>query len=140
MTPEQLATQRELIAFAELRVEAAQRTTARMREDERASLAATSKAVAEELLTGDSMSDIATAAKTAADAVASLAALVNARNAAITEIGSVLADIDNDLVANADAKGAWASKRYGVWAIGTPLSFRERAVRIDWRPAGWPPS
>ncbi|MER7969688.1 hypothetical protein ABTX35_11970 [Streptomyces sp. NPDC096080] len=115
VTPQQLSGQRELISFAELRVEAAQRTEARMREDERVALAAAAKTAALELIAGEGMVEIAAAARTAADALAAVTALVAARNTAIAEVGTSLVDLDTDLVVNAGAKGPWASKVYGVW-------------------------
>ncbi|MEU1117813.1 MULTISPECIES: hypothetical protein [unclassified Streptomyces] len=114
VTAQQLAAQRELISFAELRVEAAQRTEARMREDERAELAATAKTAATDLITGDTMPSIATATKTAVDALAALATLAYERNAKIEELGATLAGIDEDLKVQLDAD-PWASKRYGIW-------------------------
>jgi len=118
VTPVQLANQRELISFAELRVEAAQRTETRLREEERAALAASAKQAAEALINGAGMDDIASAARTAADAIAHVASLARARNGQIAEIGTTLAQLDNDIAAATDAKqspGPWASRKYGVW-------------------------
>ncbi|WP_405677289.1 hypothetical protein OG292_22440 [Streptomyces sp. NBC_01511] len=118
VTPSQLATQRELIAFAELRVEAAERKEAQYREDERAALGAAAKTAATELITGPGMDTIAEATKAAADAIAALAALAYERNDAIAEIGTTLARLDNDLATATDApqnEGPWASRKYGVW-------------------------
>jgi hypothetical protein len=118
VTPEQLATQRELISFAELRVEAAQRTETRFREEEWAALGAATKKAAGQLIAGAGMDEVADAARAAADAIAHLAALAQARNGQIEEIGTTLARLDNDLAAATDAEqnsGPWASRRYGVW-------------------------
>ncbi|MEU1303326.1 hypothetical protein [Streptomyces shenzhenensis] len=116
VTPQQLADQRELIAYARLRVEAAERTETRIREDEWATLGAAAKESAEQLITGAGMDGIADATRAAVDAVAHLAALAHERNARIAEIGSTLSQLDNDLQA-----GPWGSKRYGVWGDRTRL-------------------
>ncbi|MEU8535463.1 hypothetical protein [Streptomyces parvulus] len=121
VTPQQLSAQRELISFAELRVEAAQRTEARMREDERAELAGTAKTAATDLLTGDSADALAAAAKTAADALATLAGLAFEWNAKVEEIGTTLAGIDADLTIQFDAE-PWGSKRYGIWGARDRVS------------------
>lgn len=115
VTPEQLATQRELITFAELRVEAAQRTETRIREEERAALGAAAKEAAEALITGPGMDDIAAATRAVADALTNLAALAHGRNAQIVEVGTRLVQLDEDLKAAGVVTGPWGSKRYGVW-------------------------
>lgn len=125
VTPQQLAAQRELIAFAELRVEAAERTEARYREDERAALAAAAKQATEQLITGSGMDEIAAATKAAADAIAALSALAYARNEKIAEIGTSLARLDTDIATATDGprdEGPWASRRYGVWGDRTAVA------------------
>ncbi|MEU3413748.1 hypothetical protein ABZ760_21175 [Streptomyces sp. NPDC006658] len=119
VTAQQLADQRELIAFAELRVEAAQRTETRIREDQRAALGAAAKQAAEHLISGAGMDEIADATRAAVDALAHLAALANKRNAQIAEIGARLLQLDNDLQAAGEVSGPWGSKRYGVWGDRT---------------------
>jgi hypothetical protein len=118
VTPKQLAEQRELISFAELRVEAAKRTETRFRENERAALAASAKQAAEQLIAGAGLDDIAQATRTAADAIAQLSALAQARNGQIAEIGTTLSRLDDDLATATDAEenaGPFASRKYGVW-------------------------
>ncbi|MFE5397436.1 hypothetical protein ACFQ9U_23120 [Streptomyces sp. NPDC056568] len=115
VTPQQLAAQRELISFAELRVEAAQRTETRIREEERAALGAAAKTSAEQLVTGAGMDEIGDAARTAVDALARLAALAYQRNERIAEVGASLVQLDEDLKAAGLADEPWGSRRYGVW-------------------------
>ncbi|MGA5371415.1 hypothetical protein ACPCSD_10090 [Streptomyces griseoincarnatus] len=115
VTPKQLADQRELIAFAELRVEAAQRTETRLREEERAALADSARQAAVQLIDGPGMDAIAAATATAVDALTSLAALVYERNERIAEVGQTLTQLDQDMRANGAAEGPWGTRRYGVW-------------------------
>ncbi|MEU3033508.1 hypothetical protein [Streptomyces griseoaurantiacus] len=115
VTPQQLAAQRELIAFAELRVEAAQRTETRIREGERVSLAAAAKEAAVELVDGAGLDAIADATRAAVDTLAHLAALVGQRNGRIAEVGGTLVRLDEDLRAAGQASGPFGSRQYGVW-------------------------
>lgn len=115
VSPEQLATQRELIAFAELRVEAAQRKETRIRAEERTALAGAAREAAEQLLTGPSTDEIAAAAREAVTALARLAGLVYGRNERIAEIGSTLVQLDDDLKAAGETTGAWGTRKFGVW-------------------------
>ncbi|WP_327169213.1 hypothetical protein [Streptomyces subrutilus] len=115
VTPTQLATQRELIAFAELRVEAAQRKETRVRAEERAALAGAAREAAEQLLTGPGTEEIAAATRDAVDALARLAGLVQARNERIVEIGSTLVQLDEDLKAAGEVTGPWGTRKFGVW-------------------------
>lgn len=115
VTPEQLAAQRELIAFAELRFEAAQRKETRVRAEERAALAGAARDAAEQLLTGPGMDDIATATRAAVDALAHLARLVEDRNGRIAEIGTTLVQLDGDLQAAGEVAGPWGTRKFGVW-------------------------
>ena len=115
VTPEQLATQRELLGFAQLRVEAAQRTETRIREEERAALGAAAKEAAEALITGPGAGEIADAMRTAVDSIAALTALVRTRNQQIAEVGSTLIHLDDDLKQAGIVTGPWGSKRYGLW-------------------------
>lgn len=115
VTPEQLATQRELISFAELRVEAAQRTETRIREEERAALAASAKQAAQSLINGSGMDEIAAAERAAVDAIAHLAAIANARNARIAEVGTTLVGLDEALELAGAGSAPGNTRRYGVW-------------------------
>ncbi|MFI9063239.1 hypothetical protein ACIGQE_15355 [Streptomyces sp. NPDC053429] len=115
VTPEQLAAQRELIAFAELRVEAAQRKETRVRAEERGALAGAAREAAEQLVTGPGMDDVVAATRAAVDALAHLAGLVRERNARIEEIGTTLVQLDEDLKAAGEATGPWGTRRFGVW-------------------------
>ncbi|MCY0952095.1 hypothetical protein [Streptomyces sp. H27-S2] len=115
VTPEQLATQRELIAFAELRVEAAQRKETRVRAEERVTLAGAAREAAEQLLTGPGTDELTAATRDAVDALARLAGLVNERNERIAEIGSTLVQLDTDLKAAGETTGAWGTRKFGVW-------------------------
>lgn len=119
VTPEQLATQRELISFAELRIVAAERTETRIREEQRVSLAAAAKTAAEQLITGPGPAEIAAATRRAVDALAALAALAKARNAQISEIGTTLTQLDTDLTAAGETEEPWGTRRYGVWGDRT---------------------
>ena len=115
VTPEQLATQRELISFAELRVEAAQRTEIRIREEERAALAAAAKQAAEQLIAGSGMDEIAAAERAAVDAIAHLAALAHARNARIAEIGTTIVNLEDAMEVAGHGKAPGNMRHYGVW-------------------------
>ncbi|MFI1726898.1 hypothetical protein [Streptomyces sp. NPDC020489] len=132
VTPAQLQAQKELISFAELRVEAAQRTAARMREDERVSLANAAKTAATGLINGTGMDDIADALGTAVTALSALAGLVEARNAELDEVAVSLADLDDDLKVS-QAADVWASRRYGIWGDRTRVNVDGvgKADRLD---------
>ena len=112
--PEQLSAQRELIGFANLRIEAAQRTETHIREslDPRGAAA---KEAAEQLIAGAGMDDIAAATRAAVDALANLAALAYQRNARIAEVGAQLVQLDDDLAHAGLADGPTGSRRYGVY-------------------------
>lgn len=114
VTPQQLTAQRELITFAELRVEAAVRTEQRMLEGQRAELAETAKTAATSLLTGDTMAALADATRAAVDAVAHVVSLADQRNAKIEQIGATLTGIDEDLKRHQGIE-QWGSQQYGVW-------------------------
>ncbi|MEU0671594.1 hypothetical protein ABZ330_01640 [Streptomyces sp. NPDC006172] len=115
VTPQQLADQRELISFAELRVEAAERTETRAREDHRAALGAAAKEAAEQLITGPGMDEVAAATRAAVDAIARLAQVAYDRNERIAEVGTQLARLDDDLIAAGETSERWGSRKYGVW-------------------------
>lgn len=116
VTPQQLSGQRELIAFAELRVEAAERTETRLQEEERAALATKAKAAAESLIAGEGIDAIAEATRVAADALSSLAALAYQRNARIAEVGSSIEQVRDQLeVAGAAPPTPLDMRQYGVW-------------------------
>lgn len=115
VTPAKLAEHRELAAFAQLRVEAAQRTQTRVQEEERAALGAAAKDAAEELITGAGPGEIAEAMRAAVNALAALAALVHERNARISEVGRSLAQLDEDVKRAGLTEDPWGSQRYGVW-------------------------
>ncbi|OQD52734.1 hypothetical protein BM536_031995 [Streptomyces phaeoluteigriseus] len=115
VTPQQLADQRELIAFAELRVEAAQRTETRIRDEERAALGAAAKRAAVQLIEGDGMDAVAAAERAAVDALAHLASVAYARNARIAEVGTMVVRLDGDLEVAGAGKAPGNTRRYGIW-------------------------
>lgn len=116
VTAEQLGAQRQLADFAALRVEAAKRRAERLQEDERAQLAAAARTAAVHLLGDDGAAEIVAATKAAANAIAELRRVVDARNDHIAEVGRSLARLGGDLETQLGITGAYPTRdRYGVW-------------------------
>jgi len=136
VTPQQLAAQQQLADFAKLRVEAAKRRADRLQEDERIALADAARTAAEHLLGEDGSADIVAATKAAADAVAELRRVVDARNARVAEVGRSLARLDGDLQQHLGITGVFPSRgRYGVWGDASVVVVQGLG-RVDQLSAG----
>lgn len=134
VTPQQLAAQRQVADFAQLRVEAARRKSARLREDERAQLAANARAAAEHLLGEAGAADIVNATTAAAAAVAELRRVIDARNACLTEVAANVSTIDASLTEEGRT-GAFLSRPYGVWGDRRSVVVQD-AGRVEWLSSG----
>jgi hypothetical protein len=114
VTAQQLAAQRQIADFAQLRVTAAQRRYARVREDDRARLAESARTAAVHLLGEAGAADIVAATTAAAAAVAELRRVIDARNARLDQVAVTVSAIDSSLTEEGRT-GGFLSRPYGVW-------------------------
>lgn len=117
VTPKHLAAAQQLVDFAQLRVDAAHRTAARLREDERQQLADHARQAAAHLLSNDGSAGIVAATVAAAAAIAALRKAVDDRNAKLAAVGSNIARVGASVI---EEKGDVSSpsqvtRPYGVW-------------------------
>lgn len=113
ITVDQLTTQKELAAFAALRVEAAKRRHQGAQAADRARTATAAADAARGLLEPASIAPVLDAVTNAAAAIAALIAAVDARNARLAEAGATLRDINAEMV-EAGANGPWPTAEYGA--------------------------
>lgn len=127
VTPQQLAAQQQVVDFARLRVDAARRSAARLREEERQRLADHAKAAAAHLIANDGSAEIVAAVRAAAAAVAELRRAVDARNAKIAAVASNVAQLANSLTQEfgADGHESQKTRHYGVWGDATNIVVQD---------------
>lgn len=120
VTPQELIAQRGLADFANLRLTAAQRRHTRALADERDALGEATRKAAQQFLDEQGDGTITDATMRAVAAVADLTRVISAHNARVAGLGTVIADLDHELVTAGVAEGAWASRdKYGVWGDRT---------------------
>lgn len=117
VTPKQLAAAQQVVDFAKLRIDAANRTAARLREDERQQLADHARQAATHLLSNDGSAEIVAATVAAAGAIAALRKAVDARNANLAAVGANISRVASSVI---EEKGDISSpsqvtRPYGVW-------------------------
>lgn len=113
VTVDQLAAQKELAAFAELRVEAAKRRHLGAQATDRARAAIAAAEAADGLLEPASIAPVLEAVTNAAAAIAALVAAVDTRNARLAEAGTTLRDVNAEML-RAGANGPWPTAEYGA--------------------------
>jgi hypothetical protein len=114
VTPERIAAQQQVVDFATLRVEAAKRSAARLREDERQQLAEQARQAAQHLMGEEGSADVVAAVMASVEATAELRRVVDAHNAQVAAVGAVVAKLSNSLTGEGTT-GSQATRPYGVW-------------------------
>ncbi|MFH9038973.1 hypothetical protein ACH4FA_06355 [Streptomyces sp. NPDC017966] len=118
VTPEQLADQRHLIEYAQLRVTAAQRAE---QEAAAAALDARARATGDrvyDLVTTDSTAPLTDAVRAVIDAVTALVQAADKREATIREVAAEATNMNGEL--GAGPGNHWPTRRYGYMAQVTP--------------------
>ncbi|MGW0774553.1 hypothetical protein ACWD01_13080 [Streptomyces sp. NPDC002835] len=122
ITPDQLAAQRELIGFAELRVEAAHRKHAAETTADRERRAQAAAQAGRDLLAADDTQPIIDAVRAAADALRHLVKVAADRNAAIGDAAQDLVAINAELKNATADDHSWPIDQFGVRAMTSPAS------------------
>ncbi|MFF9215504.1 hypothetical protein [Streptomyces viridosporus] len=124
VTPQQLADQRELIAFAELRVEAAERAEKKAAAEALDARARAAGEHARTLVAEDATEPLIDAAKAVMDAVRDLMQVAGERNATIRQVAAEGARVNEEL--GSGPGRPWPTDKYGYRASTNPGSVRVR--------------